>query len=197
MKRYLCLIAILSLPFLAGKIHSAPSAVIQPKGTVFRGQQVQPQKLEKQTNSLRQDQLPPPEGRAFLTYISVENPYKHWELWPGKSEMFSGVQPDGDSPTTYVNDLALQAVQQTPGKMPYGAIIVKENYTSIQKPTIVTAIYKVEGFNPAADDWYWIKFTLEGQIQEEGKVESCISCHSRARDNDFLFSGKISWQEGQ
>ncbi len=52
-------------------------------------------------------------------------------------------------------------------------------------------MYKVSGYNPAANDWFWAKYTPDGKIEAEGKIEGCINCHGKKRTNDFIFTGPL------
>jgi hypothetical protein len=197
MKRYLCLVAIFTLSLFAcrqegqeGEVTPPPQEQQQPQPPEQQPQPQPGQPMGQEQNQM-QEQLPPTEGQAFLQHIARENPYKKWQMWPGKGEMYPGTEPHGALLTTYVNDQALQAIQQKSGQMPDGAIVVKENYTPDKQLAAVTAMYKKQGFNLEAGDWYWIKLSPDGQIDEEGKVEGCISCHAKAQGNDFLFTGNI------
>lgn len=209
-RRYFCILAILSLSLFACQ-QGEEEEPGTPEGGVEEEQAMSPQdqtaaqveeeretqeQMAQQQQMTGDSQLPPPEGQAFLQYISKTSPYKQWELWPGKGEMYEGTEPHGAFLTTYVNDQALQAINQKPGQMPEGAIIVKENYTPEKELAAITAMYKKQGFNPEAGDWYWIKFSPEGQIESEGKVKGCINCHNKAQGNDYLFTGNISQQQG-
>ncbi len=135
--------------------------------------------------------FPEAEGDDLLEYISEENPYQQWSMWPGKEAMYPGQEPHGALLTTYVNEPALRAIEERSGQMPNGAIIVKENYTPERQLAGVTVMYKKTGFAPEAGDWFWLKYSPEGQIEEEGQVQGCIGCHSRAANNDYLFTGNI------
>ena len=57
-----------------------------------------------------------------------ENYREDWEMWPGKEAFYKGKEPHGVLLTTYVNDTAYEAIENKEGKMPSGAIIIKENY---------------------------------------------------------------------
>jgi hypothetical protein len=133
--------------------------------------------------------LPPPEGRGFIRFIETA-PYKQWELWPGTEPMYEGTDPHGHFLITYVNEQARRAIGERAGEMPHGAIIVKENYTPERQFDSVTAMYKIEGYNPETGDWFWIKYDAR-EIESEGKVEGCIAFHTGAADNDYLFTSNI------
>ena len=79
--------------------------------------------------------------------------------------------------------------------MPNGAIIVKENYMPDGQLAAITTMYKVDGFNPEANDWHWVKFLPDGSVDmdgmAQGKVPMCIGCHSGRADNDYIYTGDL------
>jgi hypothetical protein len=60
-----------------------------------------------------------------------------------------------------------------------------------KKLAAVTVMYKVKGYNPDAGDIFRMKFLPDGKIEASGKVDMCIGCHTKAMENDFLFTGKV------
>ncbi len=48
-------------------------------------------------------------------------------MWPGKDAYYPGTEPHGMLLTTYVNELAFDAITQRSGRRPAGAVVVKEN----------------------------------------------------------------------
>jgi hypothetical protein len=194
MKRALCLLVVLSLG-LAGCPRQPEEEPIPP-ATAPEREPVQDTRTPEQERpeEERLSNGPPPEGQAFVQFIENE-PYTQWKLWPGTEKMYEGTEPHGSFLTTYVNETALRAIEERSGQMPEGAVIVKENYTSEREFDSITAMYKVNGYNPEAGDWFWIKYDLEGQIEAEGKIEGCIACHQKAQDNDFLLTGGIAGEQ--
>jgi hypothetical protein len=72
-----------------------------------------------------------------------------------------------------------------------GSIIVMENYTADKELEGCTVMYKISGYNPQGADWFLVKYAApSGYVVASGKVESCISCHSDRKANDFLFSSR-------
>jgi hypothetical protein len=133
--------------------------------------------------------LPGPDAPKLYEYITVSKPYTRWEMWPGKGKMYKGTQPHGDFLTTYVNDAGLTAIRKMQGAMPDGSIIAKENYGPDRKFTGLSVMYKIKGFNPAASDWFWAKYNADGKALASGRVEGCIKCHDKMKDNDRVFTG--------
>lgn len=149
---------------------------------------------EPETATQDSPQLPETEGEALWNYLQAVNYRQDWEMWPGKSEFYEGTEPHGVLLTTYVNGTALQAINGDAETMPSGAIVAKENYTPDKSLAATTVMYKQEGFNPEAGDWFWAKYGPEGGIQASGAVDSCIECHSSASANDYLFTGQLGSQ---
>jgi hypothetical protein len=52
----------------------------------------------------------------------------------------------------------------------------------------VTAMYKVEDYNPEDGDWFWAKYGPEGKVTAAGRVKSCINGHHTVGvSKDFIF----------
>jgi hypothetical protein len=132
--------------------------------------------------------LPPTDGEAFWTYITKTNPYDGWGYWPGYYGMYSGNSPHGAYLKLYANGIALKAARE--GKpMPYGAILVKENYGKDKKTLMaITPMYKVKGYSPETGDWFWAKYGPKGKIDAAGQVKGCINCHSAKKAEDYIFA---------
>jgi hypothetical protein len=143
---------------------------------------------EGQEKKSEMEKEPSVSGAEFWTFISETSPYTQWETWPGHPDMYPGKSPHGKYLMLYANKEAIAAAQE--GKpMPDGAIIVKENYGEDKKTLMaVTPMYKVEGYNPEAGDWFWAKYGPDGTIMKEGKVEGCINCHKSVADTDWIFT---------
>ena len=134
------------------------------------------------------DDMPGGDAAALWEFITVTDSYKKWEFWPGKEGLYKGSFPHGAQVKLYVNRIALEAARA--GKeMPPGAIILKENYGKDGKKLIaVTPMFKIKGFNPAGDDWFWAKYKADGSVEKSGKLENCIECHSSVRYRNWIFS---------
>ena len=132
--------------------------------------------------------LPAADGAAVWQYITAVNPYTGWGYWPGKVGVYEGTRPHGAKLILYANGPALKAAREGTS-MPHGAILVKENYgVDGKKLMAVTPMYKVEGYNPDAGDWFWAKYDGVGAVQKEGKVGGCINCHRAKAAADWIFT---------
>jgi plastocyanin len=139
-----------------------------------------------------QSELPGPEGNEVYTYITEENDYKNWDLWPLKDEVYASTGIHGPLLTTYVSENALPAIQNRAGALPYESIVVRESYDADRKLREIGVRYKAEGYDPEHNDWFWAAYTPEGEVIAEGKVESCQKCHSVEADNDYTYTSYIT-----
>ncbi len=138
-------------------------------------------------NAKEHQDLPAAEAGPFWTYITEKNPYEQWEYMPGYEGMHPGQSPHGAYLKLYVNEIALKAARAGEA-MPDGAILVKENYAKNQKDLMaITPMYKKQGYNPEAEDWFWAKYGPDGSVDTAGKVDGCIQCHNAAPE-DMIFS---------
>jgi hypothetical protein len=138
--------------------------------------------------------LPDTTGAAVWSYLEAADYRANWELWPGKGELYTGQEPHGALLTTYLNRAAHAALTGMAGSMPAGAIIVKENYMPDRTLAAITVMYKVEGYDSANNDWYWVKRLADGTIEVQGRGAGCIGCHSAQQGNDYIFTGSLSGQ---
>ena len=131
---------------------------------------------------------PDPDAENLWTYITEKYPYEGWGFWPGQVGIYPGQSPHGAYLKLYANPVALKAARE--GKpLPDGSILVKENYAKDKKTLMaVTPMYKVEGYNPEAGNWFWAKYGKDGKAMVSGKVDSCINCHKAGKAGDYLFT---------
>ncbi len=147
---------------------------------------------ETRTDYNTEPPLPVANGDAVWQYIKKTKKYKWWPIWPGKKKFYEGTQPHGAQLTTRVTWDAKKVIKKKRGVFDNGAIIVKENYMPDKTLDSVTVMYKVQGYNPKAGDWFWAKYKPDGTVEAAGKVKGCINCHSIKADNDWVYTGKIT-----
>jgi hypothetical protein len=139
--------------------------------------------------------MPDTAGAALWTYLESADYRANWALWPDKGELYEGQQPHGALLTTYLNPRAYEALTGAAGSMPAGAIIVKENYMPDSTLAATTVMYKVEGYDPDNNNWYWLKRLADGTIEVEGRGAGCIACHTAQRENDMIMTGSLGGAE--
>ncbi len=129
----------------------------------------------------------------FWRYLSANN-YKNWAPVPGKSgDFYDGRSPHGAKLKMYLNRTAAG----NPSKLPNGSVVIKENYDTENNLKAITVMYRSQGYNPSAGDWYWIKYNPDGTVATtsvemgsariSGAFKSCIECHAGAEGNDYSF----------
>ncbi len=136
-------------------------------------------------------EMPDTVGSALWTYLESVDYRANWELWPGKGELYQGQEPHGALMTTYLSPAAHEALTEMGGSMPAGAIIVKENYMPDSTLAATTVMYKVDGYDPDHNNWYWLKRLADGTIEVQGRGAGCIACHSARADNDYVYTGSL------
>ncbi|MBI3863076.1 MAG: cytochrome P460 family protein [Planctomycetia bacterium] len=134
--------------------------------------------------------------QSFWKHLNKqENPYKKWGSLPGRKDIRAGTTPHGEFLRIYANKIAID----DPKGLPYGSILVTENYGADQETLKdITVMYRSKGAAPQQGDWYWLKYQPDGTIARTpekegkkaiaGKVTSCIECHSKAGGKDLVYS---------
>jgi len=115
--------------------------------------------------------------------ITKESNYTKWSFWPDHKGMKPGVAPHGPLHKVFVNKLALNAKK---APLPYGSIVVKENYSKAKELKAITVMYKIKDYNPTKGDWFWAKYTPKGKADKFGKPKGCVNCHGAKADNDHV-----------
>ena len=122
---------------------------------------------------------PKAEGQAVADYMKASG-YQNWSLVPGTISMREGKQPHGARQNVRANDAAMKGFAEASGPMPDGTMIVKENFNADSVLQGFTVMYKKAGYNPEAGDYFWVSLGPDMKVKAEGKLSSCISCHTQA-----------------
>ncbi len=111
--------------------------------------------------------------------------YPEWSQFSGHEGMQPGKSPHGKFIRTFVNPAGAND-PKAPG---YGTIIVKENFSSRSPESLValTVMQRIEGYDPENEDWFWARFTPDGDLTHSGKVAMCADCHFDAGGDDYVF----------
>jgi len=132
---------------------------------------------------------------AVRGHLDIENYQENWSMWPEREALYSGAEPHGLLLTTYVNDIARTGIdamrEGALTEMPFGAVVVKENYMPDSTLDAITVMYKHEGYNPEHNDWYWVKYLADRTVEAAGRADGCIGCHAQAGENrDYLLTAR-------
>ena len=111
--------------------------------------------------------------------------YTQWASFAGHEGIQPGKSPHGRFVRSFLNPVGAK----NPASPGYGSIIVKENYASEDPTSLVslTVMQRIEGYDPESEDWFWARYTAEGEPTHLGKVGMCANCHFDAGGDDFVF----------
>ena len=127
---------------------------------------------------------------SVWAYLEGQDYQANWALWPGTSELYEGTRPHGALLTTYANDVAMDALGDGDASdLGEHAVIVKENHMPDSTLAAVTVMYKVAGYNPEHQDWWFTKYNVPADsVEAVGRVPTCGSCHQSAEGGDYVFT---------
>lgn len=135
---------------------------------------------------------PPAEAEALWTFINQPPGFQSWGTWSALRELRRSHcgAAYGYFSRVFANDIALKAKGAS---LPPGSIIVREGQnmgSNTMAPNgqikAYTVMYKVRGFNPKGNDWFWATYTGLGQARDSGVLTECIKCHQSAWQSDYL-----------
>lgn len=141
--------------------------------------------------------LEPPgaDAQALWDYINQEPGFRRWGTWQEFQKLRRSHSPFGHYVRVYVNDVALQAKGNP---LPPGSILVREGlgmntntYAPNDQIIAYTVMYKVKGFNPKGNDWFWAHYSGTGKTMQSGVVDQCLKCHNTAQSNDYVVDHKL------
>jgi len=97
------------------------------------------------------------------------------------------------------NAEAIGAFKAGDAPLPVGTIIIKEKHNDLLAkgpPADFGAMVKREpGYDPEHGDWEYLYVVSKPEkTVTRGKLESCIDCHSHAKDKDYLFRTYLAGQ---
>jgi hypothetical protein len=95
----------------------------------------------------------------------------------------------------YVSTEAKKAYIEKLSLLPVGSIIVKPLYPDEQRSETskLTIMLKMEkGYDRENGDWWYGVYDESGiKGSSQGKIKSCIECHTQAKKTDYMFSESV------
>jgi hypothetical protein len=131
--------------------------------------------------------VPDTTDAALWAWLQAQN-YHGWRTFPGTGERHPGTEPHGALLTTYVNDLAHDAIANHAVTLPPGAVLVTESFAPDATLTAIAVMHKVQGYDGDHADWYWAKYDAGGTAEASGRVASCAECHGQRADRDHIMA---------
>jgi len=132
------------------------------------------------------------EDRDLYDEAIAGDVYKSWSQFPGASpDLIKSGLHNGDFVRSYMNDVALAAIANFDGTFPDGTIFVKEQYSDAEGKTKTghTVMLKVDGYDSAHGDWYWVAYNAKGETTtHNGMAPYCSDCHTAAKANDWVYT---------
>ena len=135
-------------------------------------------------------------GEVLWNRITQESSYKSYSFWPGHEDLQPGQSPHGTYHKIYINNVLADILPVSTNIAPQGTVIVKENYNSDKILDAITVMVKVRDYNPDGGDWFWAKYSTEGEILAEGTPGSCIACHQGMEANDYIIVRPLDLENG-
>ena len=97
----------------------------------------------------------------------------------------------------YVNELAKKAYIEKWRLFPVGSIVLKPIYSDQERSETskLTIMMKMKkGYDPDNADWWYGVYDESGmEARYQGKIKSCIKCHTRAKETDYMFSESVMY----
>jgi Cytochrome P460 len=149
--------------------------------------------LEQSTSAIKVSEI---KGDVVWERISEEANYETYSYWPDHEGIQPGQSPHGSYHRIFINKVLAEALPSKGMVLPEGSIIVKENLDSEKSLDALTVMVKVKDFNPDAGDWFWAKYTPEGEVLAEGTPGGCISCHEGMDENDYIIVRPLDLETG-
>lgn len=95
----------------------------------------------------------------------------------------------------YVNTLAKEPYINKAAQFPIGSIVLKPLHSDPQRSETARLVIMMKmdkGYDPQNGDWWYGVYDetgMEGWYQ--GKIKSCIKCHTHAKETDYMFSETV------
>jgi hypothetical protein len=123
-----------------------------------------------------------------------------YDQWPMKSDIYPGNSPHGKFLRLYFNSVNVNGKNYL--------VVVKDNFggENVTKEMVVASpnkylvavtpmVWMEPGYAPKENNLYWVKYAADGSVMKTpqgmaiaGKVKSCVDCHARAKDGDYMFT---------
>jgi hypothetical protein len=132
------------------------------------------------------------QARDIYDMAIAGDAYKSWSQFPGASpDLIKSGTHNGDFVRSYMNPVAVEAIENFTGEFPDGTILVKEQYADAEGKTLNghTVMFKLDGYDADHGDWYWVAFNGKGETtQHNGQASYCYDCHMAVSSLDWVYT---------
>lgn len=145
-------------------------------------------------------------GEAIHAWLEEARYREAWVTWPDTSPDSAQLRadpaaqlrdtlpdailaPHGALRTTYLNAIAVDALERGAHAMPPGAIAIIEEHFSDSTLSGISVMVQSEGYDPQNRDWVFARFGSAGEIEAAGRLEACQGCH--VLEPDYLFRAEL------
>ena len=126
---------------------------------------------------------------SFL--VKKDAAYNTWKELTREAAVEGVENPHGPVLKTYVNKTAAADLVN----LPVGSVLVREDYDDQRKRQSISVMYRVKDYDKEHGHWYYLRYSETGAVLKgrdnkplAGKVASCIDCHAKAGNKDYVFS---------
>jgi len=63
-----------------------------------------------------------------------------------------------------------------------GGILVTKDFDEAGELLQWTVMKKIPGYDPDNSDWFWARYSAEGEVRVKGTLNDCIYCHLNGTD---------------
>ena len=108
--------------------------------------------------------------------------------WGGLEQEVERAGPHADALVHLYSRGVEESIFASPERQfPVGTIVVKEKLAADLTASGVGGMQKMEpGYDPEGGDWLYFYSSQDGGFTS-GRLESCRSCHLRAKESDFVY----------
>jgi hypothetical protein len=145
-------------------------------------------------------------GEAIHTWLEEARYREAWMTWPDTSPDSAQLRadpaaqlrdtlpdailtPHGAFHTTYLNAIAVDALERGAHAMPPGAIAIIEEHFADSTLSGISVMVQSKGYDPQNRDWVFARFGSAGEIEAAGRLEACQGCH--VLEPDYLFRAEL------
>lgn len=126
---------------------------------------------------------------AEMTDAEISALAKSYTSLPAlNTELKKSPTHEGMMVRTHLDQAAMTAFTNKSFPLPDGSVSVKEGHKTAEGPVeMLFVMKKIKGYDSANGDWFYAMVAPDGTAKGKGKIQMCISCHSTAKNKDYIY----------